>query len=104
MRGGERGAVKRIVREFSDFIIFAILTLRFALSTQVLSTKRNFMPGKFGRGKRPPLILVSTADVGPGEYGCGIGACDAQVDSRKKTLSNIKFAHSGREQAPIGSR
>ncbi|GMI46050.1 hypothetical protein TrCOL_g13593 [Triparma columacea] len=71
---------------------------------QVLSTKRNFMPGKFGRGKRPPLILVSTADVGPGEYGCGIGACDAQVDSRKKTLSNIKFAHSGREQAPIGSR
>jgi hypothetical protein len=71
---------------------------------QVLSTKKNFMPGKFGTGKRPELIQVSTGDVGPGEYGCGIGACDEQVDSRKKTLSNIRFAHSGREQNPIGSR
>ncbi len=75
-----------------------------ACEKQVLSTKKNFMPGKFGKGKRPPLILVSTADVGPGEYGTGIGACDEQVDSRKKTQSNIKFAHSGRDQAPIGSR
>jgi hypothetical protein len=71
---------------------------------QVLSTKRNFMPGKFGKGLRPALILVSTADVGPGEYGCGVGACDAQIDSRKKTFGNMKFSQSGRDQAPIGSR
>jgi hypothetical protein len=71
---------------------------------QVLSTKRNFMPGKFGKGKRPALIMVSTADVGPGEYGCGIGACDSQVDSRKITQSNTAFAKTGRENAPIGAR
>ena len=71
---------------------------------QVLSTKRNFMPGKFGKGKRPQLNMVSTGPIGPGEYGCGIGACDEQVDSRKKTYGNMRFAHTGREQTAIGAR
>ena len=75
-----------------------------ACGKQALSTKPNFLPAKFGKGKRPDLILVSTADVGPGEYGCGIGACDNQVDSRKRTFGNMKFSCSGRDQAPIGSR
>ena len=71
---------------------------------QVLSTKRNFMPGKFGKGKRPDLIAVSTGDVGPGEYGAGIGACQVQVDSRKKSTAGCLFAHTGRESAAIGAR
>jgi hypothetical protein len=66
-----------------------------ACGKQPLSTKPNNLPVKFGKGKRPDLILVSTADVGPGEYGCGIGACDAQVDSRKKVgLREAKRAFS----------
>jgi hypothetical protein len=75
-----------------------------ACGKQPLSTKPNFMPGKFGKGKRPDLIMVSTADVGPGEYGCGIGACDTQVDSRKRTFGNMKFSQSGRDQAPVGTK
>jgi hypothetical protein len=58
---------------------------------QVLSTKRNF-------------IQVSTGEVGPGEYGCGIGACQVQIDSRKKSTAGCLFAHTGREQAAIGAR
>ena len=47
---------------------------------------------------------MSTADVGPGEYGCGIAACTKQVDSRKSTCSMPKFGTGTRNQAAIGAR
>ena len=71
---------------------------------QPLSTKPNFLPSKFGKGTRPDLILVSTGNVGPGEYGAGIGACDNQVDSRKRTFGNMRFSQSGRDRPPIGAK
>jgi hypothetical protein len=36
---------------------------------QVLSTKRSHNGAGFGTGGRPPLVAVSTEDVGPGDYG-----------------------------------
>ncbi|CAN0033174.1 unnamed protein product, partial [Chrysoparadoxa australica] len=39
-----------------------------AVGKQVLSTKRSYSGVGFGTGNRPPLIMVSTADVGPGDY------------------------------------
>ena len=48
--------------------------------------------------------MMSTADVGPGEYGCGIAACTKQVDSRKSTCSMPKFGTGTRNQAAIGAR
>ena len=54
-----------------------------------------------GEGCRDAIL---DADVGPGEYGCGVPACTKQVDSRKTTCPMPKFGTGTRNQAPIGSR
>jgi hypothetical protein len=78
--------------------------LKPSVGRQVLSTKKSTEGTDFGRGDRPPLLQMSTADVGPGEYGCGIAACTKQVDSRKSTCSMPKFGTGTRNQAAIGAR
>lgn len=63
-----------------------------------MSTKPNHNGLLFGRGKRPPLLLASTSElVGPGEYGCGVPACEKQIDSRKRTHQGIKFGRGLRD-------
>lgn len=79
-------------------------TLNPAVGKQALSTKETVASTAFSKGERPALMLASTADVGPGEYGCGVPACTKQVDSRKTTCPMPKFGTGTRNQAPIGSR
>ena len=69
-----------------------------AVGKQVLSTKKNHAPVGFGAGSRPPLILISTGDVGPGEYTQGPDACYKQVDSRKKSSGRVTFGTGGRHK------
>lgn len=66
-----------------------------SVGRQVLSTKRNRPGIGFGTGERPPLLCLR-CDIGPGEYGGGIAACEKQVDSRKKTSGFVKFSQSAR--------
>lgn len=64
----------------------------------MLSTKISNNPLVFGRGNRPSLLQASTsALVGPGEYGTGIAACEAQVDSRKRSNHGTKFGKGERD-------
>lgn len=68
------------------------------MGKQVLSTKPSNNPLVFGRSKRPSLLDVSTSElVGPGEYGCGISACEKQVDSRKRTNEGTSFGKAVRD-------
>jgi len=69
-----------------------------AVGKQVLSTNKNHAPVGFGAGERPPLILISTGDVGPGEYTQGPAACNNQVDSRKKSSGRVTFGTGGRHK------
>ncbi|KAJ1452003.1 hypothetical protein M885DRAFT_528242 [Pelagophyceae sp. CCMP2097] len=69
-----------------------------AVGRQVLSTKHNAHPMGFGNGARPQLLGNAVHDVGPGEYGAGAGSCKAQVDSRKRTSSFVKFGKGQRSQ------
>lgn len=73
-----------------------------AVGKQVLSTKRNRASMGFGTGERPPLLRVQ-CDLGPGEYGVGIAACQKQVDSRKKTSALVKFSKGTRSTAKTKS-
>lgn len=61
-----------------------------SVGKQVLSTSKTIPRVGFGNGERPALLRVSN-DVGPGEYGRGIAACTAQIDSRKLTAGYVKF-------------
>jgi hypothetical protein len=67
-----------------------------AIGKQVLSTRKSQAIVGFGTGTRPPLILVSTADVGPGEYTVPGDCGKPQVDSRRRTDGGIRFSKSGR--------
>lgn len=66
-----------------------------SVGRQILSTKANYSGSGFGASERPPLLRVHN-DLGPGEYGVGIAACEKQVDSRKKTTGFVKFSRSTR--------
>jgi hypothetical protein len=72
--------------------------LKDSVGKQVLSTKISNNPLMFGKGLRPPLLQASTSEfVGPGEYGCGVPACEKQLDSRKRTQHGTKFGKSARD-------
>lgn len=66
-----------------------------SVGKQILSTKENKNAACFGTGGRHPLSMIHT-DLGPGEYGVGIAACEKQVDSRKLTSGFVKFAKGAR--------
>lgn len=45
-------------------------------------------------------VQVSTSElVGPGEYGCGVPACEKQLDSRKKTNHGTTFGKAERDES-----
>lgn len=73
-----------------------------AVGKQVLSTKQNRASMGFGTGERPPLLRVQ-CDLGPGEYGVGIAACQKQIDSRKKTSALVKFSKGSRSTSKTKS-
>jgi len=74
--------------------------LNSAVGKQVLSTKRSNQAVGFGKGNRPPLLAPSTsAFVGPGEYGVGVGACGKQVDSRKYSNNGVRFGKDARDKS-----
>ncbi|CAM9513949.1 unnamed protein product [Heterosigma akashiwo] len=75
-----------------------------AIGKQILSTKRTMRQADFGTGERPPLLMTSAAEVGPGEYDATTPACEKQVDSRKTTVGTTKFSKSSRDSAVIGAR
>lgn len=62
-----------------------------SMGKQTLSTKERARDAPFSLAARPSLIAPGTTEIGPGEYGVPSAACEAQVDSRKKTQSAIKF-------------
>eukprot|EP00611_Tribonema_gayanum_P019827 TRINITY_DN3512_c0_g1_i1.p1 TRINITY_DN3512_c0_g1~~TRINITY_DN3512_c0_g1_i1.p1 ORF type:complete len:293 (-),score=19.23 TRINITY_DN3512_c0_g1_i1:272-1150(-) len=66
-----------------------------AVGKQVLSTKRSHSGPAFGTGGRPPLISVSTDDIGPGDYEIPGNLGTKQVDSRKTTHQASRFAKPG---------
>lgn len=73
-----------------------------AMGKQALSTRKSNPAPGFGKGKRPPLLLQSTADVGPGEYGFGDSACFKQLDSRRRSCQSVKFGTGRRHKPTIG--
>ena len=75
-----------------------------AMGRQALSTRKSSPAPGFGKGKRPPLLLQSTADVGPGEYGPGESACFRQLDSRRRSCRSTKFGTGGRHKPAMGER
>mmetsp|Transcript_33253 Transcript_33253/g.43835 ORF Transcript_33253/g.43835 Transcript_33253/m.43835 type:complete len:285 (+) Transcript_33253:132-986(+) len=75
-----------------------------SLGQQIISTKRTMRRADFGSGNRPPLLINTSAEVGPGEYDATMPACEAQVDSRKTTTGTTKFGKASRDAPVIGAR
>jgi len=75
-----------------------------SLGKQVISTKRTMRRADFGSGDRPPLLLETSAEVGPGEYDAITPACEKQVDSRKTTIGTTKFGKASRDSPVIGAK
>lgn len=69
----------------------------YSMGKQVLSTKKD--PGniKFDKGSRPTLVQPGISEIGPGEYKPPSGACEPQIDSRKRTCATIKFGEGYRK-------
>ena len=62
-----------------------------SIGKQLLSTKPTPQQTVFSHAARASMVLQGTTEVGPGEYNGPPAACEKQIDSRKKTCSNIKF-------------
>lgn len=62
-----------------------------SMGKQPSSTKARAQESPFPLAERPSLIAPGTTEIGPGEYGAPPAACENQVDSRKPTMSAIRF-------------
>ena len=69
------------------------------MGKQVLSVYPALPVPVFTASRRDEKASINAVLVGPGEYGVAPGACEPQVDSRKKTCPTIKFGRGYRKGA-----
>ena len=62
-----------------------------SMGKQFLSTKPQAVIPGFAKGARGSLVPPGTSEVGPGEYGCGVAACEPQVESTKPSCATVKI-------------
>ena len=62
-----------------------------SMGRQSLSTKPQAVIPGFPKAPRGSLVPVGLSEVGPGEYGCGVAACEPQVESTKPTCATVKI-------------
>lgn len=68
-----------------------------SMGKQVLSVFPALPAPVFTAAGRENGSTMNSVDIGPGEYGPPPGACEPQVDSRKRTCATIKFGRGYRK-------